>query len=426
MTKLSIEERQAKLDALRKYDWEILQNARLAELQALTAGVIPQNKKLRKQQILDKIAELLGVAEPKEIVRVQVDEPLPGKPSVVDWMEDPITPAEIKVLDAMTSNEPYWGNLKPSLQKTVYHPLLQLDTQVGSFDEAKEVVLGLVLEIIQDQAALFKPTTQAKNRSHYSNLVRALAKTHQDNPDYRYLTTVAPFFLSQISKAFGKLTSEVNATYKGSVASKSKNEGQTQQIDIYPALRHSQMILSAVAQGRDARLDELVFAVMLATGRRPTEVMTCSTFNPHGRYTLLFGNPAKLKKSTFLEWDGKEIVIPTLLPANHVLKALELIREKMKDTKENSVVKSLERMLTRKSYREDGFEKAYNCRAVYVHAAFKNHNEGKYPGLEANKLNLSGFGSVVLAHNERDISTVQSYTCTVLKQNASGELITIL
>jgi len=425
--KLSIEERQAKLDALKKYDWDIIKSARLAELQALFEGVIPQNKRLKKQQLLDKIAELIGVVEPKVVEpKKEMIDFIPGKPTLADWILEPLTPKESEVLKAMNSNESYWGQLKQLLQKSVYIPLMQLDTQVDSFDEAKEVVIDLVSEIVQDQAVNFAKVTQPKNKSHYSNLIRALAKSTEGDSEHKFLVLVAPFFLTRLSKAFKSLTNEANTEYMESVVAKGKNEDQTQQIDIFSALRHSQMLLERVAAGEDARLDDLVFAVMLATGRRPTEVMNCGTFQPHGKYTLLFGNPAKLKKSAVDYWEGREIVIPTLLLANYVLKALELIREKMKGTRENSVAKALERLLTNKHYREDGFQKAYNCRAVYVHAAFKNHNEGRYSGLKANKLNLAGFGSVVLGHSERDLGTINSYICTVLKQNKSGELITIL
>jgi hypothetical protein len=413
--KLNLTQKQAKLDKIKRYDTAALEVATLPELKELVKGILPGYSKLKKTELLAEIERLCRPNKRTETTDVYVP----------DWAKQDLSPEEKEVLEKIIVGENYFG-ITQQLTSDCYTPLMSLDSKYSDLETAKDVIQTLVFKILAEQSINYGSAAQSNNRSKFNNLARALAKTYRDDKNHTLMVMVIPFFISCMNKAFRSAQSAVKIDYATTVSSKLRGEETIEKIDIYPALRHSYGVLQNLDLGEQVHFVDVVFAVMLATGRRTQEVLECSTLESDGQYTLLFGNPAKQKGAAVEYWKDRKVAIPTLLPANWVLKGFEYIRENVQGKKTNTVTKQLERFITSKGYREDGFTKAYRTRSAYVHCAFKNNLEGLYPNSNFTTRDLSGFGAVVLCHSNTDVNTINSYRCAVIIPNANDEIITKL
>lgn len=155
----------------------------------------------------------------------------------------------------------------------------------------------------------------------------------------------------------------------------------------------------------------IMLGLCAATGRRPGEMLTTAKFTKSGKNSVIFSGQLKTKDS---EQARDNYEIPTLLPADDVIGALERLRAK-KDFSGLPVPahKTLAQVVNArtakqqseyvKTYYSDFIPnpRAYNLRAVYALLCVRKHKPAD--------MTDQAYMAQILGHSENDSTTAASY-----------------
>lgn len=145
-----------------------------------------------------------------------------------------------------------------------------------------------------------------KGTSYYDELLAA----------YKQLRSQTLNLLSQDNK--DKLVNQkVAATYR---------QGHSQPVNPEALLTYARSVLASVTVGDKPNWHDVSIALVLLTGRRPSEIHATAEFTLKDENTLTFTGQLKKKE----HHDSSSYDIPTLAPASHCIKGLEYIVNKGK------------------------------------------------------------------------------------------------
>ncbi|AYE37044.1 Telomere resolvase ResT (plasmid) [Borrelia turcica IST7] len=198
------------------------------------------------------------------------------------------------------------------------------------------------------------------------------------------------------------------------------NSYRKEQIPVKISLNtYIEIINILLTQKRDIRLK--FYGVLMATGRRPVEIMKISKFYVEDGEHILMKNIAKKKESNLIH----EIVFPTFADSRLIIDSIEEIRymertEKLsKEMISSNLAYSYNRMF-RKIF-EDIFEpeeSVYFCRRLY--------SRFSYLAFAPKNMELNLWITTVLGHEQDDIITAFHYNRYVLENLDDSADISLL
>lgn len=206
----------------------------------------------------------------------------------------------------------------------VYSRLKSILKESQGFEAIKERITALAATIARSELREHKVSTAIKTRR--PQIKKGLVDTAHANEGMMQqdvLDAIDIFYAAMC--AYQKDDSILlNKSYKISTVAKNKDK---QDIAIAALAKECQITLDELANGGSPHWTKVTKALILGTGRRPCEVHHTAEFTVVNEYSLRFKGQAKTRDS-----DGSkdDFEIPTLYPAQLMVKALEYLGEQGK------------------------------------------------------------------------------------------------
>lgn len=381
---LSVEERSAKVETLLNTPEVVLKKLKLSELRDLAAGVVNYYKALPKVGLLEALLEI---------------------------RTDELIQKEAIAQAARASEEARKELLasKPEEEKTIalriklYEKELTRIADTTTDSEARLAAGASYAATVMTQLMALHTDTTVK--TYLTDIRRAL---DPENEQERPLQQVKHIFVRTLFSAFRDRMIAIKDDDRTKVKAKMSNNPV---VNATALIAHAIETLENLKKGVNTKYTDVALALIMLTGRRPIEVLSCGHFEPDptDNRKVFFSGQAKGKHTTVDKKD-KVFLVPVLADSDLVIFAkqwLEAHCERIEDSTvfNNKYSKPLNRaMPIWRSVGEQENLTPKSLRAVYANYCADHFNTGS---VNSRAVYLAS----IMGHEPNDPETFQSYQC---------------
>lgn len=328
--KVTAEQHQQNLEALAKLTPEAMEGMTAQYLRKLLAGINVANitrdgeplstSRARKAELIEAIYTMTN--KPRVLAQVELTELSPE-----DINRQLASLADATAADLADQAEYLYKQLREYTQG-------QWDVEAGQWrlDTQLPNTLGLALYAwLENYRTLEgKPladSTKLRYASRIRNAVKQLIITNDAQSGY--ITQLMRHYEQMKTFNCKFLAEHYERSNEAQTEAAQVRRANSQAIDPSKLVVHAQQLLASITAGETPRWHDVSIALVLCTGRRPSEVHATAEFTVTGEYTLHFKGQLKKKgKASEATDDGFEI--PTLAPAIDCVNALDYLTSKGK------------------------------------------------------------------------------------------------
>lgn len=322
--KLTAEQHQKNLEELAKLTPEMMQGMTTVYLRRLLAGVnisnikrggeLIQSTRARKDELITAIYEM--TTKPRVLAQVELTE----------LSQDDIRIGLTKLMhSADVSLANYANKLFEELRS---YTLSQWDVEAGQWrmDTTYPQTLSLQLYVwLEAYRTVDGDELMGDTKVAYASLIRrtVLRLINENESTAVYYPQLIRHYEQMKKHNFGLLKEYNQRKLQRQDESAKTRHLNNQPIDPTHLLAHAVEVLASVTRGESPRWQDVSIALVLCTGRRPSEIHATAQFKVLDEYELEFTGQLKKK-----DCDTTGYSIPTLAPAIDCVNAHEYIKTK--------------------------------------------------------------------------------------------------
>jgi integrase len=402
VTTLSVQERQAKLEALAAIEVDILATTTVKELRSMVKGVVVNYSSLNKTELLAHIAE--RTEDIRAARQVALDVAATEAQEVQEKLaqltaanlSDP-TPQGYRAAFGIESHKDMMDAVRNALEAialdAVNHPNDPLDFMMKVGGEVQKYLLTL--------SRCYAESTQKSSVTEINDYLEKWVSEMVGDSFATDKKNAVSIFLHQVSKAMKSLSIKLNNEYGGKVHDRIRFTSDLKDINETLVLEKAVQVLEDLADYRDVAI-----ALAILTGRRMGEVMGTLRIVGAGTDTLAVSGLTKAKsdKETALD---KVHTIPVLADPALIVRALKYLddggyRMDVADDVNPKYGKTFARQMD-KWVDVIGEKATYkSMRAFYAAVCFKRIGTPKGQLIQS-------YLAEILGHTENDLNTANSY-----------------
>lgn len=296
MNKLTLDQKQEKLEKIAGYSIQVLTMASNAELTDLCRGLVSNHSKMSKA---DKVAALHDVTiaireRAEKILETQV---LKESLEIDEKLLEAIEASKIVVENNRTL-QPLTESANPdnatNLGIALYAQIKSIVTElclVDRFYKYESYISNLALETIVNESATKSLSTLSSRRTDYIKAIKASLNCDNDVKFVEELALAVDFFESRIQKALSKTVSATNSKYAEKVKASNLSRTEIVASDILKGA------ITVLSNPTEYKWTETVRALGLVTGRRPSEIVCSARMLKVSEHWMSFQGQAKRRGS---------------------------------------------------------------------------------------------------------------------------------
>lgn len=328
--KLTISQRQEKLEAIARYDISVLQMSSDKELSELCRDLLPGFSKLNKAQKVEALVKLTEGArarlkgEGDSLTPEITLEQLQDNPEAT---QEEIERANASLLaigfDGRVSDNPdNETNLGVYFYKLLKTEINQLEMSQKTDDYLQKLQIipsSIAARITQHEAKRIETKSVNTQKNRRRQIIKAMENClviDAENRNIEVMKTAVEVINRSTYAAIKDEVKEVNL--QGKLDSNTRNESPSK----ISVLRYFQDAYKTInnLDSKDVSREEIYVALAILAGRRPSEIYCSGKFSPHSNYWITFEGQNK-KKSKFVA--GEKFIMPVFCKSELILKAIE-------------------------------------------------------------------------------------------------------
>lgn len=302
MAMLTGAERTARYAEIVQYTDIELMNFTVAELRRWGKGMVPGVKSMTKLNIVKALAEV--VAPERERIALKLE-------------REKLVPVPIEVEDKRVQLR-VQDNETPDKRATGLYEKIDAICSKGNEDSdlslMKDQVADMVTQLVAWETSRYAETTIRWHRTDIKKTLLLMVEREAEPRRKSIRQEMVLYFNHRLDRGIDSIEKANKAAYQKKISAQVTN-----MIDIDPTewIDKARRFLS---KPETAKWAELVFALVLVTGRRPAEIHTTARFEKVSEFEVSFTGQLKTNND-----EGVSYTIPTLVEADLVLAGMEVL-----------------------------------------------------------------------------------------------------